>query len=160
MMEEAMSYKMHSGSGRFAAGLAALGFVALAASAMAMGSIPGSGPTADNCGNADGALNDAAFVVVTKPSAGDRVESGFEVKGCSRTFESNVNWRLIARNGTELARGNTQGGGVDGPGPFAFAVTYAAAEPQIGHLEVFEEDASDGEGFPPGRTVLPLFLKP
>jgi hypothetical protein len=31
---------------------------------------------------------------------------------------------------------------------------------QVGHLEVFEEDASDGEGFPPGRTILPLVLKP
>ncbi len=140
-------------------GLAALGFVALATSAMAMGSMP-SGSTADNCDNADGALSDASFVITMKPSAGDRVESGFEVKGCSRTFESNVNWRLVARNGTELARGNTQGGGVDGPGPFAFSVTYTADQPQIGHLEVFKEDASDGEGFPPGRTVLPLILKP
>jgi hypothetical protein len=126
---------------------------------MAMGSLPG-GTTADNCDNADGALDDAAFVIATKPSAGDRVESGFEVKGCSRSFESTVNWRLIARNGTELAKGHTQGGGVDGPGPFSFAVTYTAPEQQVGHLEVFAEDASDGEGFPPGRTVLPLILKP
>ncbi|MET0668064.1 MAG: Gmad2 immunoglobulin-like domain-containing protein [Methyloceanibacter sp.] len=153
-----MSDKMHSGRGGIAAGLAALGFVALAAQALAMGSIPGG--STDNCDNADGALSDAAFVIATTPSAGDRVESGFEVKGCSRTFESNVNWRLVARNGTELARGNTQGGGVDGPGPFAFAVAYTADRPQIGHLEVFEEDASDGEGFPPGRIVLPLILKP
>ena len=103
---------------------------------------------------------DAAFIIATTPSAGDRVESGFEVKGCSRTFESNVNWRLVARNGTELARGSTQEGGVDGPGPFAFTVAYTADQPQIGHLELFEEDASDGEGFPPGRIVLPLILKP
>jgi hypothetical protein len=159
MIEAAMDGKMHSNVFGAVIGVAACAFFALAASAMAMGSIP-SGSTADNCDNADGALNDAAFVITTKPSAGDRVESGFEVKGCSRTFESNVNWRLIARNGTELARGNTQGGGVDGPGPFSFTVAYTTAEPQIGHLEVFEEDASDGEGFPPGRTVLPLILKP
>jgi hypothetical protein len=25
---------------------------------------------------------------------------------------------------------------------------------------VFEEDASDGEGFPPGRNVLPIVLMP
>jgi hypothetical protein len=31
---------------------------------------------------------------------------------------------------------------------------------QIGHLEVFEEDVSGGEGFPPGHTVLPLVLRP
>ena len=33
-------------------------------------------------------------------------------------------------------------------------------ERQVGSLEVFEEDQSDGEGFPPGRTVLPLVLVP
>ena len=57
---------------------------------MAMGSIPG-GSAPDNCDNADGALSDAAFVITTSPTAGDRVESGFDVKGCSGTFESNVN---------------------------------------------------------------------
>ena len=154
-----MNGKMHSGGFEVVLGLAACAWVALAASAMAMGSMTG-GSAADNCDNADGALTDAAFVITTKPSAGDRVESGFQVLGCSRTSESNVNWKLIARNGTELARGNTQGGGVDGPGPFTFTVTYMADQPQVGHLEVFEEDASDGEGFPPGRTILPLILKP
>ncbi len=88
------------------------------------------------------------------------MSSGFAVSGCSRTFESNVNYRLLARDGSVLAQGNTTGGGVDGFGPFSFNVTYNAAEQQIGHLEVFEEDASDGEGNPPGRTVLPLVLMP
>ncbi len=142
-----------------ALGLAAMGCVVLAATAMAMGSIPGGGQ-ADACDNADGALSDAAFVIATAPVAGARVESGFAVAGCSRTFESTVNWKLLARNGTELASGHTQGGGVDGPGPFSFTVDYKADQQQVGHLEIFAEDASDGEGFPPGRTVLPLILKP
>ena len=152
-----MSDKMHSDRGGIAAGLAAL-----ASSASDAGLGDGLDPRRlpDNCDNADGALSDAAFIIATTPSAGDRVESGFEVKGCSRAFESNVNWRLVARNGTELARGSTQEGGVDGPGPFAFTVAYTADQPQIGHLELFAEDASDGEGFPPGRIVLPLILKP
>lgn len=141
-------------------GLAAFGCVALAASALAMGSIPGGGPTADNCDNEDGALSDVSFVIATAPRPGDRVESGFAVAGCSRTFESTVNWKLKARNGTELASGHTQGGGVDGPGPFSFTVDYKADQRQLGHLEIFEEDASGGEGFTPGRTVLPLILKP
>lgn len=118
------------------------------------------GPVADNCANEDGALSEAAFVIATNPPAGERVHSGFAVSGCSRTFESNVQWRLIARDGTELASGFTQGGGVDGPGPFSFTVTYSVDERNLGHLEVFEEDVSGGEGFPPGRTVLPLVLKP
>lgn len=120
---------------------------------------PGPAPF-DACSNADGALSNAAFVLATAPTAGARVSSGFAVSGCSRTFESNVNYRLLARDGSVLAQGNTTGGGVDGFGPFSFNIPYSAAEQQIGHLEVFEDDASDGEGNPPGRTVLPLVLMP
>jgi hypothetical protein len=114
----------------------------------------------DVCANADGALDTAAFVFATAPDPGERVESGFAVEGCSRTFESAVNWRLLARDGSVLNQGFTSGGGVDGPGAFAFAVPFTVTERQIGHLEVFEEDVSGGEGFPPGRTVLPLVLVP
>ena len=39
-------------------------------------------------------------------------------------------------------------------------VPFTVGERQVGQLEVFEEDASGGEGFPPGRTVLPLVLMP
>ena len=112
------------------------------------------------CANDDGALDEAAFVIATAPVAGERVVSGFSVAGCSRTFESTVQWRLVARDGAELARGFTQGGGVDGPGPFGFQVAYSLDARSLAHLEVFEEDASDGEGPPPGRTVLPLVLLP
>jgi len=125
-----------------------------------LGSCADGGQTADNCANDDGAFNEAAFVIATEPEAGERVASGFEVEGCSRTFESNVNWKLLGRDGSVLASGNTQGGGVDGPGTFSFTVPFSVEEAQIGHLEVFEEDVSGGEGFPPGRTVLPLVLKP
>ena len=121
-------------------------------------SLPSGGPA--GCDNADGALDDAAFVIATAPAAGARVSSGFGVSGCSRTFESAIVWRLHARNGSLLAQGTASGGGVDGPGPFAFSVPFSVPERQIGQLEVFEEDASDGEGFPPGRTVLPLVLLP
>ena len=74
------------------------------------------GEEADNCANDDGAFDEASFVVATKPEAGARVESGFAVKGCSRTFEGDVQWKLLGRDGSVLASGNTQGGGVDGPG--------------------------------------------
>ncbi len=121
-------------------------------------SMPTGGPA--GCDNADGALDNAAFVIATAPAAGARVSSGFGVSGCSRTFESTVVWRLHGRDGGLLGQGTTTGGGVDGFGPFSFAVPFSVAERQIGHLEVFEEDASGGEGFPPGRTVLPLVLQP
>ncbi|ODR93423.1 hypothetical protein AUC69_04270 [Methyloceanibacter superfactus] len=118
------------------------------------------GEETDACDNGDGAFDEAAFVIATEPLAGQRVQSGFTVKGCSRSFEGSVQWKLIARDGAQLASGNTQGGGVDGPGAFSFTVPYSVDARQIGHLEVFEEDVSDGEGFPPGRTVVPLVLKP
>ncbi|MEM8842330.1 MAG: Gmad2 immunoglobulin-like domain-containing protein, partial [Pseudomonadota bacterium] len=93
------------------------------------------------CEIADGALDQAAFVIAERPRAGARVSPGFTVTGCSRTFESTVVWRLLARDGSVLADGFTTGGGVDGPGPFSFPVSYRVPERQIGHLEVFEEDA-------------------
>jgi len=123
---------------------------------------PGTPPpaAADVCSNADGALTDAAFVFVASPRSGERVSPGFTVSGCSRTFESTVNWKLKARDGSELAMGHATGGGVDGPGAYTFTVSYSVSERQIGHLEVYEEDASDGEGAPPPRNVIPLVLKP
>jgi Immunoglobulin-like domain of bacterial spore germination len=114
----------------------------------------------DLCATEDGALDDSAFVIATAPAAGSRVATGFPVRGCSRTFESTVVWRLLANDGSTVANGIATGGGVDGPAPFSFIVPYQIGERQIGHLEVFEEDVSDGEGFPPGRTVLPLVLLP
>ena len=99
----------------------------------------------DPCSNSDGAPGDTPFVFVTSPHSGARVSSGFAVTGCSRTFESTVVWKLKGR---------------DGSGPFSFTISYTAPEPQIGHLEVYEEDASDGEGHPPGRNVIPLVLGP
>ena len=101
-----------------------------------------------------------SFVFVTTPVPGDRVGGGFTVEGCSRTFESTVNWRLLDREGLELASGFTMGGGVDGPARFSFTVTYDTllTTEEVGTLEVFEEDASSGEGFPPPRVVIPLIL--
>lgn len=151
-----MKHPMPFGAAVAALWLCVLALIMLTLPALANG---GKGPVADNCANTDGALSEASFVIATTPRAGDRVNSGFGVAGCSRTFESNVQWRLTARDGTELAKGFTQGGGVDGPGPFSFTVNYSVTERNIGHLEVFEEDVSGGEGFPPGRTVLPLVLR-
>jgi len=101
-----------------------------------------------------------SFVFVTTPVSGAQVFSGFEVSGCSRTFESTVNWRLLARDGSELAAGFATGGGVDGADRFAVAVAYTGvASIEVGSLEVFEVDASGGEGPPPPRVVIPLVLQ-
>jgi Immunoglobulin-like domain of bacterial spore germination len=159
--EEAMTLSITVGTTRTVclAALLATGAFAYAAPASALGGWV-EGEETDACDNGDGAFDEAAFVIATEPEAGERVESGFEVEGCSRSFESSVQWKLIARDGAVLSSGNTQGGGVDGPGEFTFTVPYSVDAGQIGHLEVYAEDPSDGEGFPPGRTVLPLVLKP
>ena len=112
------------------------------------------------CANRDGALSSSGFVFVTEPRAGDRVSSGFAVEGCSRTFESNVPWRLTAASGRRLAGGAATGGGVDGSGAFRFTVRYAVDERQIGHLEVGEEPISREGNRVPVRNVVPLVLRP
>ena len=111
------------------------------------------------CDNADGALTNKGFVIVQSPKSGERVKSGFTVKGCSRSFESNVPWQLTDAKGKIIAGGNTLGGGVDGFGNFSFTVPYTVDETQFGVLSVMEDDPSDGEGFPPKDNEIPLILK-
>ena len=118
----------------------------------------GSGSESAVCANDDGALDNTPFVFVDAPRSGERVLNGFRVSGCSSTFEANVNWRLLARNGQVLATGFTQGGGSD-PGPFSFAVDYPLGARQVGQLEVYEPTTTT-EGFPPVKNVLPLVLEP
>lgn len=117
---------------------------------------------AEVCDNSDGALTDKTFVIVSTPTSGMRVRSGFDVKGCSNTFESSVTWRLLDRPGNELASGHTTGGGMDGFAPFSFTVAFTVASPQIGHLEVTEYNPADDSegGFPAMRNVIPLVLLP
>ena len=117
--------------------------------------VSGDGDSAFAC---DASLPDAALVIVRSPDSGDAVASGFRVSGCSRTHESNVVWQLLDRSGAVLAEGFTSGGGFDGPGEFSFTVEFQSAERQLAHLEVFEVDESEGEGFPPPRDIVPLWL--
>lgn len=112
----------------------------------------------DVCANADDALSNAGFIFVDDPSSGERVSSGFQVRGCSSTFEASVSWRLRGRDGRVLASGVTQGGSVR-PSSFEFTAEYSVAARQIGELEVFEPRVT-GEGFPPSRDVVPLVLQP
>ena len=106
------------------------------------------------------ALDDVgSFVIVTSPASGSEVLGRFTVSGCSRTFESTVNWRLLDRAGAEIASGHASGGGVDGPGRFSFTVEYDVPGRQAGRLEVFEVDPSGGEGHPPPMEAITLILR-
>ncbi len=82
------------------------------------------------------------------------------MRGCSRTFESNVVWELRSRDGSVLASGHTSGGGAEGAAEFRFTVSFTVSAPELGHLEVFEPDESDGEGYPGGRSTIPVILLP
>jgi hypothetical protein len=104
--------------------------------------------------------SETPLVIVASPMPGAAVSGAFTASGCSRTFEANVNWRLLALDGSELASGFATGGGVDGPATFEFSVTFSVDQEQRGLLEVFEEDTSGGEGFPPPRHSVPLLLLP
>ncbi len=108
----------------------------------------------------DESLPDSALVIVQSPGGGEEVWSGFLVTGCSRTHESNVVWRLLSRSGEVISIGHATGGGFDGPEVFQFAVEFRVSERQIALLEVFEEDVSGGQGYPPPRAVVPLILNP
>jgi hypothetical protein len=118
----------------------------------------GSKDEVDFCANADGALGGAGFIFVAAPGSGEPVSSGFQVTGCSSTFEATVNWRLRGRDGGTLASGVTQGGSIE-PSSFEFSVDYSIGTRQIGELEVFEPRVTE-EGFPPSKDVVPLVLEP
>ncbi len=60
-------------------------------------------------------LPDISLVIVNPPVGGAEASSGLRVSGCSRTFESNVQWRLLDRTGAVPASGHTSGGGIDRP---------------------------------------------
>jgi hypothetical protein len=112
------------------------------------------------CDALDPSLSASAFVLVSSPAPGQSASSPLRVRGCSRSFESNIVWSLRGRDGRRLASGHASGGGVDGPAAFDFTVEFAVREPEVGELEVLEPDVSDGEGNPPSRMVFPVILQP
>ena len=64
-----------------------------------------------------GLADAGSFVIVTAPASGSEVLGRFTVSGCSRTFESNVNWRLLDRGGGRARRGARGGRRRGRPGP-------------------------------------------
>jgi len=116
----------------------------------------GGGGKDDVCSNEGGELSSSSFVFVQSPSSGERVSSGFEVSGCSSTFEGTVVWGLAGKNGKPLARGSAQGGSQE-PGTFSFRVEYTVPAAEVGRLVVSAPRVTN-EGFPPVTNVIPLVL--
>jgi len=112
------------------------------------------------CADLDPALAGSSFIVVRSPAPGERVTSPARIAGCSRTYESNVVWELRGRDGRVLDSGFTTGGGVDGPAPFQTSADFQVAAAEVAELVVYMPDASEGEGFPPPRTIFQVVLAP
>ncbi|MDH3227683.1 MAG: Gmad2 immunoglobulin-like domain-containing protein, partial [Thermoleophilia bacterium] len=98
------------------------------------------------------------LVIVTAPSAAARVEGQFTVSGCAATLEQDVQYRVTDRSGGVLAEGFTTANAPDIgiAGEFSTQVDIGSRREGMLSLEVFEEDASDGEGGAPPRHVVPL----
>jgi len=100
-------------------------------------------------------------ITVTVPPGGATVSSPITVSGNVRLqpFERNLNYRLFGPGEVLLAQGYVTTVGPDeGPGSFAFTISYTLDQQGPGRLEVFEIDAADGTI----RAIasLPLVLNP
>ena len=131
-------------------------FAGLAVLAATLSAGPVHAQTPDACDNGDGAWNGAQFVLATEPAAGARVRPGFTVSGCSSTYDGSITWKLVGRDGTQLAAGFARGGSA-GAGRFEFKVDYVATALRLAQLEVQAPQGSEAEL---ARTVLPLVLLP
>lgn len=97
----------------------------------------------DPCATAG--LEEVAFVFVTSPLPGDEAGDTVAVEGCANTFEANVQWRLLDRDGGELAAGHTTASCGSGcVGDLSFEVEVPAHDGRLVVLEVFESSAEDG----------------
>lgn len=100
------------------------------------------------------------IIDVQQPTAFDLVGPDLMVAGQSLTFEGNVQWSLSEGHDEMSGFITASGGGV---GQFQFTIEEigeaAFKLPRL-FLTVFEEDVSDGEGFPPPTVVVPVIYGP
>lgn len=84
-------------------------------------------------------------IEVLSPRSGDKIKSGFVVKGNARTFESNVAIRLYDSLGNVLIETFTLANAPDVGqfGPFEKMINYET-DSETGTLEVFQYSAKDG----------------
>ena len=83
---------------------------------------------------------------VTSPTPDQKVVSPVEVTGSARVFEATVNMRLVDDSGIIIAEGfTTATEGAPGRGDFKHSLSYSAAPPGKGTIEVFWTSPKDGE---------------
>lgn len=100
-------------------------------------------------------------IVVYEPGKGERVRSGFLLRGDAQVFEANVEFQLIGEDGTILRQGNaTATAAAPAFGRFSTNVTFSVAREQPAVLRVFERSAADGSIVVATLVDIPLVLVP
>lgn len=117
-------------------------------------------PTTDVCADvAASGGEELAFIFVSEPRIGAEVTPGFEVAGCSNTFEASFQYELLDAEGEALASDFGMAScGTGCVGDLSFTVDYVIDEPQVGSLHVFTTSPKDGAEAE--LNVLPLRLQP
>jgi hypothetical protein len=99
-------------------------------------------------------------ILVTTPTAGQRVTSPIPVRGSANVFEANVTLLILDENGDEIARTFTTATCGSGcRGDFLALVNYEVDHEQPGTIVVHDDDAA-GTGTPPHQVRIPVVLTP
>jgi Immunoglobulin-like domain of bacterial spore germination/Sporulation and spore germination len=99
-------------------------------------------------------------ILVTTPTAGQRVTSPIPVRGSANVFEANVTLLILDENGDEIARTFTTATCGSGcRGDFLALVKYEVDHEQPGTVVVQDDDAA-GTGTPPHQVRIPVVLTP
>ena len=97
-------------------------------------------------------------ILVTSPTAGERVDSPVRVQGTANVFEANVTVLILDENDEEIARTFTTATCGSGcRGDFSVDVEYDVGEEQSGTIVVQDDDAA-GTGTPPHQVRIPVVL--
>jgi hypothetical protein len=109
------------------------------------------------CGDYDDFL---PVILVTTPTAGERVGNPVTIQGSANVFEANVTVVILDENGDEIARTFTTATCGSGcRGAFSVVVKYKVSREQPGTIVVHDDDAA-GTGTPPHQVRIPVVLTP
>ncbi|MCG5472490.1 GerMN domain-containing protein [Micromonospora sp. LAH09] len=98
-------------------------------------------------------------IVVTSPTAGERVAAPLVVTGTATVFEATVSVRVLDAAGREVATGfGTASCGSGCRGGYRVVVAWPTAREQQGTVEVYEVSAHDGSRI--HTTAVPVILAP
>jgi hypothetical protein len=99
-------------------------------------------------------------ILVTSPTAGERIGNPVTIQGSANVFEANVTVLILDENGDEIARTFTTATCGSGcRGDFSVVLGYEVDQEQPGTIVVQDDDAA-GTGTPPHRVRIPVVLTP